>query len=1125
MSLIKLVRTLDQTGPGVDGQNLRTLWEQLSASTASQFHAAEQSSLRWLLKSMNGPSQPAETLRRFPLTWMLLTTIFKRMPLFPLAKALADRRFVSVLQQTLHDLTQSDSGEKPVASLGKRKRTTSTQFDLDQLKTTVSRLDAAHALFQALQMLLSKLEPDSAASSHDKIGSEHIKSLFCTPAKDAIELARPLLSLSSLALNFEDVAGYDHLEDWIATISSIWDLHLQNEDDAMGVAAAISEHAAALMAHLEGFNGQLTCLPEPSKARWSNDLRSFLANTVVQPAKAQFLRDGSVEIIKLAINVTRESSQQTVPALYYLITSSQLNWAAQRRKEDVKWLKENFRIFEEAIRQRPNNVDLVEILLKRASDRSMPVDVDHLSSICRNYALKDSDTNWTIISLAVSCDPDIFQIGKLAKELITEVCDRMLATPTQSADKAHALDIIVDGIRKGYETSRNISGFLKLWYDQMSRTPEDVLSQRQSPWFRLGARSRISFDGGIERYLSISQFQDILESIFAESRERPKHDALAVFLEATSQGIQSDSFTDATSDVFFNMSSLLISSKSSFSPLRWRTIARAMGWYTGDKKAAAWSNIKKPLAKTLKKDDIESSNCFEAFKCCCQAWLSMTPDGDYISEISKILEDFSKRMKSSMAEKGSALAQNEDLLEQYVEYDVLEGPTIEHYVVWCANGISGLAHLTLGETRELPFVPSLAVQATGEQPGAAQDLWELMLQNDQTWQGASFTTELVDRLITVLDEVRKAKSWPGSAGRRWLGLFARVPSDALQRQQRERAMVVLSAYSSGLSKRAKHVEKEDWISYLTIVSKIMLQPTFYDGMEFGDLLSTGDVLSTFITDKCTRDEECIEFIDRFHGLATAVLSQMIDNVDERSLKYFSGATELLEALESAETENAEALKSLEKFPLRFTLLRSMATQLEISPGCSANTDLVQLPGRIRDVLKGRVTSLIEAWSADKKLFFEGHLQNGLLLYTTVDALQVLDPGSTFVGLKIAKAQQLDQRSSESMRNGDLRGWVVQTLLRTRMPQAVGEVLPSVMPDLNNVSRRLRATVVEDFVKAVTGRLDAKGSVAYLHSLLDSWDSDSLRHAGQLSAIQSVVRGLIGESRCAISSLCVSTNFS
>src|SRR6478752_5657500 len=72
MDLIKTVRGLDQSGPGEDGKNLEKLWRHLTVSADGQFHAAEESSLRWLLKSMNGSSKDAETLRRWPLTWTIL---------------------------------------------------------------------------------------------------------------------------------------------------------------------------------------------------------------------------------------------------------------------------------------------------------------------------------------------------------------------------------------------------------------------------------------------------------------------------------------------------------------------------------------------------------------------------------------------------------------------------------------------------------------------------------------------------------------------------------------------------------------------------------------------------------------------------------------------------------------------------------------------------------------------------------------------------------------------------------------------------------------------------------------------------------------------------------------------
>ncbi|KAG7151569.1 hypothetical protein HYQ46_012645 [Verticillium longisporum] len=135
--LVETVRSLDRTGPGNDGEHIERAWTLLTSVSSSHFYAAEETVLRWLLKSMKTNNDAPDTLRRFPLTWRILGCTFQRIPLFSLAKSLADRKFMAILQQTLKSISKpvTPKDAVPATLSKKRKRTPEVTFNLEALKT------------------------------------------------------------------------------------------------------------------------------------------------------------------------------------------------------------------------------------------------------------------------------------------------------------------------------------------------------------------------------------------------------------------------------------------------------------------------------------------------------------------------------------------------------------------------------------------------------------------------------------------------------------------------------------------------------------------------------------------------------------------------------------------------------------------------------------------------------------------------------------------------------------------------------------------------------------------------------------------------------------------------------
>ncbi|KAG7118916.1 hypothetical protein HYQ45_018991 [Verticillium longisporum] len=251
--LVKTVRSLDQTGPGNDGEHIERTWTLLTSVSSSHFYAAEETVLRWLLKSMKTNNDAADTLRRFPLTWRILGCTFQRIPLFSLAKSLADRKFMAILQQTLKSISKpvTPKDAVPATLSKKRKRTLEVTFDLEALKTRDGCISTGDAVLGALRILLARVDGAAHTSQNERMGAEHIKGLFSQPASDVVTYLAPILSLCEYSAT-SDLSCAETQENWIHTLSAIWNLRLHGQTDSLEVALYLSRSAFGLLGKLTG---------------------------------------------------------------------------------------------------------------------------------------------------------------------------------------------------------------------------------------------------------------------------------------------------------------------------------------------------------------------------------------------------------------------------------------------------------------------------------------------------------------------------------------------------------------------------------------------------------------------------------------------------------------------------------------------------------------------------------------------------------------------------------------------------------------------------------------------------------------------------------------------------------
>ncbi|KLO94798.1 uncharacterized protein Y057_4524 [Fusarium fujikuroi] len=1089
MDLIQTVRGLDQNGPGEDGKNLEKLWNSLTVSADSQFHAAEESSLRWLLKSMNGASKDAETLRRWPLTWTILECVFQRIPLFSLAKSLADRRFIAVLQQTLKDISQPATNSS--FSSSKRKRSPTKSFEVEALRDTEGCLMSGDALLSALKTLLDRLRSSATQSSHDKIGAEHIRSLFCTSAADAATLASLSLKLCNVALTGgEEQEGREY---WIETISSIWDFHLQGTDDTLEVAAQLFTPSAAIFSKLEGIDGSHDRVTrDPLRAKWTIDLENLMHRNLILPARAAFINRQDMEPIARALHAAEKNLETAAPALYFLASSvTDALGEGRLRKGNIDWMKQIFKVVEGSLRGRENRDKLVQAVLERAAEKSMSIDTNDLRSVCREYALQEDSINWHLTSVIAGCDFDVFKLPE-GESLLETVCERSVSSELKHQDP-ESVSKIIQAIAQVYRTGRDFAGFLKLWFQQLCKV-EKKKTKTASPWLQVGQEKQenTSFESLIEKEMSPQQLLEILEWV---KEEKLHSRALCLFLDCIAQGIRSETYVDAVGSKLFDLVSQVKKTSSTLTALKWGVVSKTISWVTPQSRAEIWASVQGQLTKILSESPLESKETYEAFKCCCQAWVSLSPDDAHISEPASLVDAFTTRLSkdllSSKSLKGRDLS---SFLQHGYKPDFLEEAAPEHYLAWFLRGSGRLSRFVYGTKATLPQALQNALSLPSSEVAHSRDIWACLLENENNMNTVKVAGDLIDRLIKSLEEDGKEKRWPAESSQAWIRSLSSTHTDAFTRPQRERIMELLNAHRA---KTTKRISIEGWRYILGLSTKLMGRATFYEGMEFSHLVDVADAMSDISSSTPTQDSTLIDLIEAYYLMAAATIRQMAEHLEQRSNKYFEESRSFI-----SDCEEAGDLS-----PFRMTLLKALITEAEKSPNFASHPELSTVSDAAKDALGKCVIAATGYFLKTKKAFETHNVIANLRLLAAVDAADSMESLSGASRLKESDIRKAEKSSHAAMAAGDLRGWQIQTFLRTYFSAHLEEPRPTTFYSISQVPQELREPFFQSNVASVTKEMDTSAKMAYLRDLIHVFvqgsDSD-----GQASAIYTVVNQLL-----------------
>lgn len=1072
------------------------LWSKLVASSDESFHAAEESTLRWLLKSMNGNATAAEAMRRHPLTWTMLDCVFTRIPLFSLAKSLADRKFVAVLQQTLKDISTVAS-DTTQHTAKKRKRSSPAHFGSEETKQPHGCLATATSLFITLKSLLNRLDDATATTARDNIGAEHIRSLFCMSATDTAALLAPAFSVCQILIDTEmyDLEGAEH---WVTVASSLWNLHMQGIDDTSEVATHLFTIPASILSILENLSEK-----EPSKApaalktKWSEALQEFLQRNLILPCRTTFLNRQDFAAITRALDVSQTRIHLTAPSLYFLAArSSDTNAEGERRKNTVEWTKRVFEEVEKALHNSPDRNSLIELIIRQAIEKLIPVDVKNLREIARGYVLEKAPTDWTLLGSIVTCDPAVFQTSGDGSDLLASICDKI--SKSISKESQQPIAEVLGAIRQSFVIRRDLVAFLQLWFTELKKAEESE-REKQSPWFGEGPKS---YKGEllhdlIEKELSASQLSDFIGWLESQPTQTSPN-SLCTINDTISEGLKRETFIDVAGLRLFQTTWTACAELSDL-PARWRISSKTMRWAKPDGKTAIWQSLKDKVKQTLKKGGLGAGETFACFCFCYDAWDALATNPDAVKEPAKLIQNFSERLAKKLMSESSI--QNITVLDRAEsEANTFEDeiPASCYLDVFLAGGsrFNRLFSMASGGVSE-PL--KNATTASELDIKDKQTLWQKVFSNDMNLNEAKLARTLVDQVIEALEQSGKEKGWPGSDATLILQILSRIPLDSFNRWQREKIMTTLNTNSTKMRKSPGKTLLASWKQILSLTTKAMSRATFYDGMTFDRLVQLAEAVSVCILKTSTVDEEILEIIERFSQMASATIRQMAEQVDERSTKYFGDCSAYIAA--------ATASKFKKMSGLHYSLIMSLISVVAGSPNTQGNEELTKLVIEGQGMLAKAIMSVINPLITAEALSEEPSSEERLHLLAAAGAAPSAAPLAQFYKGKPAALQTFADSCSSKMTEGDVVAWKVQILLRNELPTAFQLPAPKTFDMLSPLPQRLRSQLLRDFANSITKSLRVQEKVAYLRDLVDAMRAGCFTD-GQTLVIQEVVGQII-----------------
>ncbi|KAK5629738.1 hypothetical protein RRF57_005453 [Xylaria bambusicola] len=889
--LIRAVRTLDEDSSLSLPEKIHKIWLLLIAVKHTRLHGVEESILRWLLKQMSGTTDSAEHVRRYPLTWTILGHVFPKIPAQSLGRSLSYLRFVPLLSKTLGDVTKRETssiGAEEDTATAKRKRGADWPSALAELRTSLGCLKSATEIFEALAVLLEQGTAQTGEVTPEKrVGAEHIKSLFSSSADDTRDITARLLLICDDSLSPADGAFVKGQQSWIHTVTTIWNLRLHSKEDSLEFAKHIYERASIVLAKFEcdltnEFPNHIftTC-----REIWVPQLRRFLSTYFIRPARQRFAVDKNVDMMELALEIAQKDVVASTTVMWSIAARIPRDTSDPRSKiEHDAWAERIFQVVVDALQplalQRQNEV-LSRLLDIALQTRSIP-DTETLRTLYQRHVLSDTGTDWTLLSNILACDADVF-VADEHHEIIFDNVSK--ASEEDPKIRNEVVVRVILPLQAAFCNARALAQFVVQWLRSLC-TAESV---EQSIWFDSRIRKHLATI--IHTSFSSTQLLRLLERL--ESIPS-KAGELLVVLEGICAGL-TDEVTIANADP--KILSMMDKKWEDLTPevlaLRWRVFGYLASWRESDGCNKLWKTIKSDIKPIIKKKNLAVAETFEAFSCCYKLCLTSHIGGKYEEDLTKLLCAMLGRLILSVDSETDLhlLRPYMDLVFSYLprlgEQPKQELSTLTDQIIQLYWRVSQKLPSLLNE-EYLAYIQPL-------------------LHNHDMIDEEPMLDALVAPFLDALDNSNNQAGWTQPQRSKSLLLLLEFPTESWTRSRRKRIMASWKKHKSAICSCAAQ-DSDYAVTVLRLLVKIMQQPTFYENMEFTDLV---DACSSMMTS----DPVILSLLDRF---VSTTIRHVLTNTTELTQSYLLNATRYAESLKPKKDPTGRA---------QILLLKSLTTAL------------------------------------------------------------------------------------------------------------------------------------------------------------------------------------------------------
>ncbi|KAI0386200.1 Urb2/Npa2 family-domain-containing protein [Hypomontagnella monticulosa] len=1075
LALIKAVRTLDEDVTIALPDRIKKLWDLLAATKSTRFHGVEENILRWLFKHMSGNAEEAEQVRRYPLTWSILSHIFPKIPPQTLGRTLGYLRFVSVLHKAVGDVTTARK-QPPVSPsqtngaiperAKKRKRDTAFPSDIDELRTPRGCIKSATELFKALSTLLDQGDHRNGTSAPERrVGIEHIKSLFSSSNEETRDIVAGLLLTCDRSLSVLDGGISRDQEAWVGTVATLWNLRLHSKDDNIEFARHLYVPVCSILARLRGIAGvePVTIASDTTRKLWIRQLEQFLSAYFVRPARHTFATNESVEVLETALGVSKRNLGGSAIVTWDVAARTPRDSSSPKSKaEHSSWAQNVFGILLNATQSLESSIrnQVIVQLLETAILTGSAPNTATLRAVCQEHALGSDETDWNLISKVIACDADVFLMDDgLIADIFGRISSYSNPDPlTRETIVTHIILPLADAFAK----ARNFSGFIQKWYDCLNDSAKDSLDQ--SIWFDARVRQQVA--SILQSSLTSTQLLRVLEHLDSSDASGG---ALLTVLDGISAGITEEDFIQAADPAIFSMAFKDKTYKKLPSPvlsLRWRIAGRMAAWETFDEVERLWAELKSTLKRIFKKGALSDDETFEAFACCHKFWLANYPRGKHDGDLAKLVRSFLERLVSEMKGEGDFSS-----FQSYLDYVFRFLPRLAELPDQ-SNGLKALIvdlfwlvgqRFTTGENTQLG------------------GLLRSLLHNYDCEDEEALIDSLISQPLDALDSAEAQSGWTQPQSLPLLLILLDFPREALTKGRRKRIMSSWKKWRSAIVTHASQ-DTQFAVAVLRLLVGVMYQPTFYEGMEFDDLV--------YITLNMWKYDKTI--VALFEKLVDLTLRQMVVSAEGPLLAYLTDASTFAKGLKSQEPKNTSA---------QILLVKGLASALQHAPSSKPYSSVISLD-EVTDKLEQLVQATLSRFASESKTA-EWPAEDVSLIHLSLTlggAACIADiRGQRSIKLSQGTIDQLEDASMSYISKDLDIGWKLRVFLLGNYPDRY---------DMEALCRQLEQaspTIDEDLVyNLVDAFVKAKGRAARDQCLNELVDSGKLT-AGPIGPLLAVRR--------------------